>query len=85
MIVQDFYDRGRYADAENKVYEYSSSFGSQSYWLARCFVTLADSFLAEGKTAQAKATLQSIRDGYVPAGDEDDVPGLVASRLSNLD
>lgn len=85
MIVQDLYDRGRYADAENKVYEYSSSFGSQSYWLARCFVTLADSFLAEGKTAQAKATLQSIRDGYVPAGDEDDVPGLVASRLSNLD
>ena len=85
MIVQDLYDRGRYSEAESRVYELSASFGSQSYWLARCFVTLADSFLAEGKTAQAKATLESIRDGYVSSGDADDVPGLVAARLSNLD
>ncbi|MBQ3712052.1 MAG: tetratricopeptide repeat protein [Bacteroidales bacterium] len=85
MIVQDLYDRGRYTDAENRIYEFSASFGSQSYWLARCFITLADSFLAEGKTAQAKATLESIRDGYLPSGEEDDVPGLVAARLSNLD
>lgn len=85
MIVQDLYDRGRYSEAESRVYELSASFGSQSYWLARCFITLADSFLAEGKTAQAKATLESIRDGYVPTGDADDVPGLVAARLSNLD
>ena len=85
MIVQDLYDRGRYSEAESRVYELSASFGSQSYWLARCFITLADSFLAEGKTAQAKATLESIRDGYVPAGDEDDVPGLVAARLSNIE
>lgn len=85
MIVQDLYDRGRYEDAENSVYDFSATFGSQSYWLARCYVTLADAFIARGKTAQAKATLESIRDGYVPSSAEDDIRGLVSERLSNLE
>ncbi|MCR5561500.1 MAG: tetratricopeptide repeat protein, partial [Bacteroidales bacterium] len=84
MTVQDLYDRGRYSEAENKVYEYSATFGSQSYWLARCYITLADVFLAQGKDAQAKATLESIRDGYTPADEGDDIAKLVSERLSKL-
>lgn len=85
MIVQDLYDSGRYQEAENSVYGFSASFGSQSYWLARCYLTLADTFLAQGKAAQAKATLESIRDGYVASGEDDDIMSLVSGRLSTLE
>lgn len=85
MIVQDLYDSGRYPETENTVYEFSATFGSQSYWLARCYITLSDAFLAQDKTAQAKATLESIRDGYVPSGDSDDIMNLVGDRLAKLE
>ena len=34
--------------------------------------------------AQAKATFESVRDGYTPAGDEDDVQESVRIRLEKI-
>ena len=83
MIVQDLYDRARYSEVEDRVYSSSASFGAQNYWLARCFITLADSFAAQGKNAQAKATLDSVRTGYDSA--DDDIMSLVTSRLTLIE
>ena len=47
-------------------------------------VTLADTFVQLGKTDQAKATLESIRDGYTPERPDDDIQDLVQSRLYKL-
>lgn len=84
MLVQDSFDRGNYDNVEAIVYKYASEFADQAYWLARCYIVLADTFAAKGNTVQAKATFESIRDGYVAPGEGDDIARLVSERLNNL-
>ena len=84
ILAQDAYDRADFDAVQNLVYEFSGKAGDQSYWLARSFVILADSFVEKGMTTQARATLESVRDGYVPSGADDDIQALVSSRLARL-
>lgn len=84
MLIQDSFDRGDYDKAENTVYAYASKFGRQSYWMARSYIVLADTFGARGNTVQARATLESIRDGYVASSENDDILALVSERLNAL-
>ena len=41
----------------------------RAYWLARAFLVLGDVYVNKGDTFQARATYQSIADGYSPADD----------------
>ena len=83
MIVQDLFDSGKYDRVESRVYDFAEK-GGQGYWLARCYIVLAESFAARGNTAQARATLESIRDGYSPSSSSDDIQKLVAEKLAKL-
>ena len=56
MIIQDRYDQGKFEDVETLVYKLSDSGTDQTYWLAKAFVTLGDSFAERGEMKQAKAT-----------------------------
>ena len=85
ILIQDAYDRADYDKVENLVYDFSQKGVSQSYWLSRAYLVLGDSFAARGNKAQAKATYESIRDGYVPAGPDDDVQDNVKLRLERLE
>ena len=85
ILIQDFYDQGRFDGVESSVYEFSQKAGNQSYWLARAYLVLGDSFAARGEKSQARATYESIRDGYSPYGSEDDIPDGVRARLEKLD
>ena len=84
ILIQDAFDRAAYDTVQNSVFEFSGKAGGQNYWLAKAYITLADTFEKQGKTSQAKATLQSIRDGYTPESADDDILGLVNSRLEKL-
>ena len=84
MLILDSYDKGDFADVETKVYAFSDSGSGQTYWLAKSFVVLGDAFAERGEMAQAKATFESVRDGYTPAGDEDDVQESVRIRLEKI-
>ena len=84
IIIQNLYDTGDFQTVESAVYDFSSSAGDQSYWLAKAFITLGDSFLERGLTDQAKATFESIRDGYQPQSQNDDVQENVKLRLQRL-
>lgn len=84
IIIQNMYDTGDFQSVENAVYDFSSDAGNQSYWLAKAFITLGDSFLERGLTDQAKATFESIRDGYEPQSQSDDVQENVKLRLQRL-
>ena len=84
MLVQNLFDSGKFAELESKVYDFSTKCGSQSYWLARCYIVLGDSFYEKGNNAQAKATWESIRSGYVPSDDGDDIIETVNGRLAKL-
>ena len=84
MIIQDTYDRGLFDQIEDKVYSFASSAGDQSYWLAKAFIVLGDSFVERDNLAQAKATFESVQGGYEPTGEDDEVPSLVQMRLDKL-
>lgn len=85
LIIQDCYDRGDFTGVENKVYSLSDSKTPQTYWLAKSFIVLGDAFAERGELEQAKATFQSILDGYTPPAGGDDVQDNVKMRLSKLE
>ena len=66
------------------MYDFSQKAGNQSYWLAKAYLVLGDSFLERGRYDQAKATYESIRDGYEPAQGGDDIADNVSKRLTRL-
>ncbi len=85
MIIQDAYDQGDFDSVESKVYKFSETAGGQSYWLAKSFIVLGDSFAEKDNLVQAKATFESILNGYVPAaGTTDDVLDNVKMRLGKI-
>ena len=83
-MIQDCFDKGEFTEVENKVYAFSDSGSGQTYWLAKAFILLGDSFAERGELKQAKATFESVRDGYTPAGKDDDVLDNVRMRLEKL-
>ena len=84
MIIVDCYDKGEFETVESKVYAFADSGSAHNYWLAKCFVVLGDSFVERGELKQAQATFESVRDGYTPEGNHDDVLENVNIRLSKL-
>ena len=85
LLIQDCYDRGAFDEVETRVYSFSDTQTGQTYWLAKSFIVLGDAFAERGELEQAKATFQSILDGYVPPEGGDDVHDNVVMRLSKLE
>ena len=84
LLIQDTYDVGDFEEVENMVYALSDSKTDQMYWLARSFIVLGDSFAEREDWAQARATFQSILDGYEPEDARDDVLDQVNMRMERL-
>ena len=84
LLIQSLYDTGKFDAVGEEVYAFSQKAGDQSYWLARAYVTLGDSFAERGQYAQAKATFESIRAGYEPGKGADDILDSVKMRLERL-
>ncbi len=84
LLILDSYDKGEFDDVEEKVYALSDAGTPQVYWLAKSFIVLGDSFVERDELEQAKATFESVRDGYTPSGNEDDVLDNVEMRLNKL-
>ncbi len=53
-----------YKQSEKTVFEVINQVPSYDYWIAKSFILLADIYVVNGNTVQAKATLQSIIDNY---------------------
>ena len=85
ILIVDSYNKGDFAAVENKVAAFGQSGTRQAYWLAKSFIVLGDAFVDMNNLHQAKATFESIRDGYSPAQEGDDIMDNVRVRLSKLD
>lgn len=85
LQILDSYDKGEFEAVEEKVYAFSDAGSGQMYWLAKSFIVLGDSFVERDELEQAKATFESIRDGYTPSGNSDDVLDNVSMRLKKLE
>lgn len=66
-LVEDSYLQGNYSDVEKRVYNLGQC-GSM-FWQAKMFLVLGDVLAKSGNTFQARATYQSIVDGYTPKDD----------------
>ena len=84
MLVRDYCDSGEFDKLEQAVYEFAGKCGDQTYWLAKCYIVLGDGFREQGNDAQARATWESIRDGYTPSSDKDDILETVNQRIAAL-
>jgi len=81
LVIQDCFDRADYDAVTSKVFALSDSGKARQYWLAKSFIVLGDTFAEQGKFKQAKATFQSIADGYKTS---DEILSEVQLRLDKL-
>lgn len=84
LLILDAYDEGEFDKVREMVYDFSDTGTSQLYWLAKSFIVLGDSFAEQNETEQALATFQSIKEGYTPVDEHDDVLEQVEMRLKKL-
>lgn len=58
------FNQGNLDKTESEVFSFSEKNTPHSYWLAKSFILLADVYAKKKDLFQAKATLQSVMDGY---------------------
>jgi TolA-binding protein len=68
-MIEAEYKAGNLQKAEDMVYAFSDSKTPQNYWLAKSFILLGDIYLSRDDAFQARATYQSVVDGYSPSDD----------------
>lgn len=76
------YDAGNYRDAEKTINALIDAGTPHSYWLARGFLVLCDTYVKQGKKNDARDYLQSLKANY--PGKEQDIIDGINSRLKNL-
>lgn len=63
-VIERKYKAGDNKGAEEAVYAFADKNTPHSYWLGKAFLTLGDIYASMGDSFQARATYQSIVDGY---------------------
>ena len=79
-VIESSFRAGDTAGAEKLIYGLSEQKSTQSYWVARSFLILGDIFAGSGDSFQARATYQSVVEGYSPAND-----GIVAEARKRIE
>jgi TolA-binding protein len=81
-MVKIYFDSGELKKAEDEVFNFAERNTPHQYWLAKSFMVLADIYALRDDFFQAKATLQSVIDGYsIP---NDGVVDQASNRLTEL-
>ena len=68
-IIRILYNKDLLKEAEAEVFDFSDKGSPYQYWTAKAFLILGDIYVKQGDLFQAKATLQSIVDGYLDKND----------------
>lgn len=82
LLAKLYLDTNRPQKSEAQVMEFAEHNTPHQYWLAKSFVLLADLYAKQDNFFQAKATLQSVIDGY--ADDADGIKDEARDRLQLL-
>ena len=82
-LIEAQYAAKNYDRAEKMIYEFSDSKTPQNYWLAKAFILLGDIYMSRGDSFQARATYQSVVDGYSPA--DDGIVEEAKSKIAKID
>ena len=68
-LIQMHFEDGKYKEAEQEVFTLSEQSSPHTYWVAKSFLILGDIYAKDGDAFQARATYQSIIDGYGDTSD----------------
>ena len=68
-VIEASFEAGDLKKAEDAVYAFTDRNSPQAYWLAKAYLLLGDIYARRGDNFQARATYQSVADGYTPADD----------------
>jgi len=80
-LLEDTFRQGDSARTEQAIFAYSER-EPKPYWLAKAYLLLGDVYLRKGDDFQARATWQSIVNGYSPA--DDGIVEAAAARIRKL-
>ena len=84
LLIEDAYDAGNFTGVQEQTFAFSDAGSPQTYWLAKSFLILGDSYAEEGNLEQALATFNSVKENYEPQDGGDDIAGLLKIRLDKL-
>ena len=80
-LIEDAFDSGDMARTEKEIFAFSER-EPQVYWLAKAYLLLGDVYVRQDDTFQARATWQSVADGYSP--DDDGIVAEAKARIRKL-
>ena len=81
-LIESTFAGGDMEKTEKEVFAFSEK-EPQAYWLAKAYLLLGDVYLSKGDTFQARATWQSVADGYTPS--DDGIVDEAKARIAKLD
>ncbi len=81
-VIEHSYKVGNTTQAEELVYSFADKNTPHAYWLGKAFLVLGDIYNDKGDAFQARATYQSIVDGYSVA--DDGIIEEAKARIQNL-
>ena len=84
LVIKSRYDWGKFELVESGVFDFAEKNTHYPYWLAKAFIVLGDSYVERNMMEQAIATYQSVKDGYEPSSEGDDIIQIVNQKLSEL-
>ena len=80
-LAQHLYDEGKYNEVELAVFDFVDASTPHTYWLARSFVLMSDTYVKLNRLLEARQYLLSLKQNYQA---DDDIAGMIESRLENL-
>lgn len=83
LLIANSFDNGDFASVERLVYAFSDTKTPHTYWLAKSFILLGDTYAEKEEWAQARATYNSILDSY-KSKKGDDIVEQIRLRLKKI-
>ena len=81
LYAEHQYNQGEYKKSEDIIMQFISEGTTHQYWLARCFVLLADIYIAQGDDFMGKQYLLSLQENYSA---DDNIASLISVRLDEI-
>ena len=79
-VIEATLGGGDAAAAETLIFAFAEKGSPHAYWVAKAYIALGDIYAGRDDSFQARATYQSIVDGYSPADD-----GIVAEAKARIE
>lgn len=77
--IEALFSEEKLSECEALIFRFAEMPSPHNYWLAKAYLLLGDLYRKQGDNFQARATYQSVADGYSPAND-----GIVAEAKQRI-